>query len=133
MPAVIKAFLPSRRPHERKKSRMKHRACLEQHSRAHVTIQEVVKTTNEDRSQEKAPERRPTEMKATKQQVPKCWVKSIHLRLLGDTYVLQRLRKILVPEAQTPMLPVSLEMKEKQGQMLRLNVLCHFVKGTMID
>lgn len=51
VPVAIRAFLPSRRPHERKKSKMKHRACLEQHSRAHVTIQEAVKTMNEDRNQ----------------------------------------------------------------------------------
>ena len=72
-------------------------------------------------------------MKATKQQTPTCWVKAIHPGLLGDTYVSQRLRKILVPEVQTPMLPVSLEMKKNQGQMLLLNVLSHFAKGTVID
>lgn len=52
-------------------------------------------------------------MKATKQQTPKCWVKSIHPGLLGDTYILQTLSKISVPEVQTPMLPVSLEIKKE--------------------
>lgn len=115
VPAAIKAFLPSRRPQERKKRRMKHRTCLEQHRRTHVITQEVAKTMNEDRNQEKATERRPTEMKATKQQTPKCWMKFIHPGLLGDTYVPQRLGKILVPEIQTPMLSVSLEMKKRPG------------------
>ena len=72
-------------------------------------------------------------MTATKQQTPTCWVKAIHPGLLGDTYVSQRLRKILVPEVQTPMVPVSLEMKTNQGQMLLLNVLSHFAKDTVLD
>ena len=54
-------------------------------------------------------------MKATKQQTPACWAKAIHPGLLGDTYVPQRLKKMLPPEVQTPMLPVSLEMKKKPG------------------
>lgn len=115
VPAAIKAFLPSRRPQDRKKRRMKHRTCLEQHRRAHVTTQEAVKTMNEDRSQGTATERRPTEMKATKQQTPRCWMKFIHPGLLGDTYIPHRLRKVSVPEVQTPMLSVSLEMKKRPG------------------
>ena len=113
VPAAIKALLPSRRPQERKKRRMKHRASLEQQRRAPVITQEVPKTVSEDRSQEKAAERRPTEMKATKQQTPQCWIKATQPGLLGDTYVSQRLRKIAAPEFQTPMLPASLEIKKK--------------------
>lgn len=71
-------------------------------------------------------------MKATKQQMPTCWVKAIHPGLL-ETHTPQRLKKMSVPEVQTPHAPVSLEMKNKPGQMLLLNVLCHFAKGTVID
>lgn len=80
-----------------------------------MTIQEEMKAMNEDRSQEKAIDRRPTETKATKQQTPQCWIRSIHPGLLGDTYIPQRLRKISVPEVKTPMLLVSLEIKKKPG------------------
>lgn len=112
MPAAIKALLPSLRPQERKKRRMKHRACLEQQRRAPVITQEVLKTVSEDRSQEEATERSPTEMKATKQQTPQCWIKAVQPGLLGDTYIPQRLRKMAAPEFQTPMLPASLEIKK---------------------
>lgn len=129
VPAVIKAFLPSRRPQERKRRRMKHLACLEQYSRTHMITQEVVKTTDEDRNQEKATERRPTEMKATKQQTPKCWIKSFHPGLLGDTYIPQRLRKISLPEFQTRMIPVALEMRKRPESDVAFECPMSFCKG----
>lgn len=133
VPAASKALLPSRRPQEMKKRRTKHRACLELHSSRAVTAQPALKTSREDRDQEKARESRPTEMKATKPHTPACWIKACQPGLLGDTYVPQRLRKTAVPKVQTPMLPASLEIKRNQGQMLLLNVPCHFVKGTVVD
>lgn len=127
MPAAIKAFLPSRRPQERKKRSVKHRTCLEQHRSTDTITQEVAKTVNGDRSQEKATERRPADMKATEQQAPKCCIKSIRPELLGDTYVSQRLRKISPTEVQTPMFPVPLEMEKRPGSDVAFEMSLHFV------
>lgn len=129
VPAAIRAFLPSRRPQERKKRSMKHRTCLEQHRRTHTITQEVAKTVNGDRNQEKATERRPAETRATEQQAPKCCIKSIHPELLGDTYVSQRLRKIPLTEVQTPMFSVSLEMEKRPGSDMAFEMSPYFIEG----
>lgn len=114
---------------ERKKSRMKHRACLEQHSRTHMAAPGVMKVVNEDRKPVEGPREEAYGNESDKQQMPTCWVKAIHPGLLGDTYAPKGLRRCRCLRSRRPMLLCPWKMKTNRGQMLLLNVLCHFGKG----